>query len=62
MILFGDKSSFTSEKVPEMVWAKREMPLRTIGRTGKMGVSIFIFLNFTCEVYSVHGNIGQSEF
>lgn len=45
-----------------MIWAKRGMQTRVIGTEGKGGVSIFIFIIDTGNVFNVHDNIGQSQF
>ena len=60
-LLFGDESTYTMDQIPAMVWALRGHGARIQGNDGKGGVSIFLFLNGSGEVYHMHANIGQSN-
>lgn len=44
-----------------MIWARKGLPARKIGSSGKGGVSILLFINGAAEIYHVHGNIGHSN-
>lgn len=59
---FGDESTFMLDEIPAMVWARRCTTSRIVGSDGKSGVSIFLFINGSGEVYNVHGNMGQCHF
>lgn len=61
-MLFADESTFTTEKVPTLVWAFGGIPARVVGNTDKGGISLFMFMNASEEITHVTGEIGKTNY